>query len=106
LNFDAYCIKLLILRMFWGFPRHGAQSLEQPGRDLPQRGRNRPAGRENHNGGSIDGAKPARLREGSGRNCPVAPLQALDAFQPPRERQEFGVFAQQLGKTLRCHRMK
>jgi hypothetical protein len=83
--------------MFWGFPRHRAQPLEQPGRDLPQRACNRAAGRENHNGGSIDGAHPARFGERSGCDCPIAPLQALDAVEPPGERQEFGVFAQQLG---------
>src|SRR3954468_6467808 len=59
--------------------------------------------RANHNGGSVNGAYPARSSEAFGYESPIALLQALDQFEPLRERPELGVVAEQLGDGFGSH---
>ncbi len=68
--------------MFWGSMRGFAQSLEQPGGELPQDRRDGSAGRHNHNSRSIYGAYPACFGQLPGCEGPIAPLQALDLREP------------------------
>ena len=59
-----------------------AQPLEQSGRELAKDRRNGSAGRANDNGCSINGAHAACFGELFGCKSPIAPLQALDNFEP------------------------
>jgi murein DD-endopeptidase MepM/ murein hydrolase activator NlpD len=89
--------------VFRGFSRGFAQSLEQPGRELPEDRGDGSAGRADNNGRSVNGAHPARFGEGPGCKSPIAALQAPDVREPRCERLELGAGAEELGDGFGGH---